>query len=68
MSKEDGIILEYTPEAALEVLMGKLTRSNSELAASVQTAMDEGKDIQEVEPGAVAIGPVGGLEIFRLRL
>lgn len=42
--------LEYTPEAALELLMRKLTRLNSELAARVQTAMNEGKDIQEVEP------------------
>jgi hypothetical protein len=49
-TEEERITLEYTPEAALELLMRKLTRLTSELAARVQTAMDEGKDIQEVEP------------------
>lgn len=51
MSREqEPTKLEYTSEAALELLMRKLTGLNPELAGRVQTAMDEGKDIQEVEP------------------
>jgi len=40
---------EYTPEAALELLMRKLTERDPGLAAQVRAAVDQGKDIQERE-------------------
>jgi hypothetical protein len=41
--------VDYTPEIALRSLMSKLTERDPELAARIQTAMDEGKDIDEAE-------------------
>jgi hypothetical protein len=39
-----------TPQEALEALMRKLGLRNAELAARVQSVVDEGKDIEETEP------------------
>lgn len=40
---------DYTPEQALRVLLEKLTAADSALAAQVLTAVNAGKDVQEVE-------------------
>jgi hypothetical protein len=40
---------EYTPQAALELLMRKLAERDSALAAQVRAVVDQGKDIQESE-------------------
>lgn len=40
---------EYTPQAALELLMRKLAERDPTLAAQVRAVVDQGKDIQERE-------------------
>jgi hypothetical protein len=40
---------EYTPQAALELLMRKLSERDTALATEVRAVLDQGKDIQESE-------------------
>jgi len=41
---------DYTPEQALNTLMGKLKERDEQLAAQIQAAIDAGKDVEESEP------------------
>jgi hypothetical protein len=41
---------DYAPQVALELLMRKLAERDSELAAHVRAVVDQGRDVQEIEP------------------
>jgi hypothetical protein len=43
---------EYAPQEALELLMRKLAERDSELADHVGAVVNQGRDVQEIEPSA----------------
>jgi hypothetical protein len=51
---------DYAPQDALEVLIRKLNQRDTDLAAQVQEAVDQRKDMEEREP------PSGGRKKARM--
>jgi hypothetical protein len=52
---------EYTPQAALKLLIRKLAERDPTLAAQVRAVVDQGKDIQESESASRGRKKIPGL-------